>query len=101
MNGSELGSNCIKAIRDQLVPRYGGYLTVQGSLSQRQAGAFIVVDGRATYRDGNGRTGDIEFHCTMHPNGNVADAKYNSTTSLVEPSKTLRNAASLAYPSTP
>ena len=44
-----------------------------------QAGSFVMVDGNANVRDNQGRMGQIEYHCTMHPNGNVADSRYNVT----------------------
>jgi hypothetical protein len=69
--------NCQKAIRNQLVPQYGGSLTFQGQPSQNQGGSFVLVQGRANYRDGRGQTGQIQYNCTMHPNGNVAEATYN------------------------
>lgn len=69
--------NCQNAIRNQLVPQFGGNLSFKGTPSQNQAGSFVMVQGRANYRDGSGRSGDILYNCTMHPNGNVADAKYN------------------------
>lgn len=69
--------NCQNAIRKQLIPQYGGSLNFQGTPSQNQGGSFVMVQGRAYYRDRSGQTGNIQYNCTMHPNGNVADAKYN------------------------
>jgi hypothetical protein len=70
--------NCQNAIRNQLVPRYGGNLNFNGQPNAQPAGSFIMVQGQATYRDGSGKTGGIQYNCTMHPNGNVADAKYTT-----------------------
>ena len=69
--------NCQRDIRNKLVSQYGGNLNFQGTPSQNQAGSFVMVDGQAFYRDGSGRSGQIQYHCTMHPNGNVAESKYN------------------------
>jgi hypothetical protein len=69
--------NCQNAIREQLLPQYGGYLTFMGSANTQKAASFVMVSGRANYRDGSGQQGTIDYRCTMHPNGNVAEAKYN------------------------
>ena len=78
-NNNKIISNCQNAIRNKLVPQYGGYLTFKGNSNTQQAGSFVMVQGYATYRDGSGKTGDIEYNCTMHPNGNVADSRYRTT----------------------
>jgi hypothetical protein len=39
----------------------------------------VMVDGTANIRDNQGRMGQISYHCTMHPNGNVADSSFNVT----------------------
>jgi hypothetical protein len=44
-----------------------------------------MVQGSATYRDGSGKTGDIQYNCTMHPNGNVADSKYSANNAYPQP----------------
>ncbi len=77
--------NCQNAIRSKLVPQFGGTLTFNGAPSRKQAGSFVMVDGDANYRDGSGRQGRITYHCTMHPNGNVADSSYNVTSGNVGP----------------
>ena len=69
--------NCQNAIRNQLVGQRGGYLNFNGSPSTQPAASFISVQGQGTYRDPSGRTGQINYQCTMHPNGNVAEAKFN------------------------
>jgi len=38
-----------------------------------------MVDGTANVRDNQGRMGQIAYHCTMHPTGNVADSNYDVT----------------------
>ncbi len=70
--------NCQNSIRNKLVPQYGGYLTFNGQPQTQQGGSFIMVQGYANYRDGSGKTGNIQYNCTMHPNGNVADSRYTT-----------------------
>jgi hypothetical protein len=78
-------SNCQNAIRNKLVRQYGGNLTFKGRVDTQQAGSFIMVQGLANYRDGSGQTGDIQYNCTMHPNGNVADSKYKRVGNFAPP----------------
>jgi len=77
--------NCQNAIRGKLVPQFGGSISFKGTPSRRQAGSFIMVDGNATYRDRYNRQGNLTYHCTMHPNGNVADSSYNLTSGNFNP----------------
>jgi hypothetical protein len=77
--------NCQNAIRNKLVGQYGGNLTFRGQPQTQQAGSFIMVQGGANYRDGSGKTGDIQYNCTMHPNGNVADSKYTTSNPYPQP----------------
>lgn len=79
--------NCQKAIRNKLVPQWGGSLMYRGQPNTNPAGSFIMVQGNATYRDGSGRTGDIQYTCTLHPNGNVADSSYKVLTPNFTPQK--------------
>ena len=72
--------NCQNSIRDKLVPQYGGSLNFRGQPQTQQAGSFIMVQGYANYRDGSGKSGDIQYNCSMHPNGNVADSRYTTNT---------------------
>ena len=69
--------NCQNDIRNKLVRQSGGSMTFRGAPNTSQAGSFVMVRGPATYRDRSGRIGNISYQCTMHPNGNVADSKYN------------------------
>ena len=38
-----------------------------------------MVDGNARVQARNNQSGNINYHCTMHPNGNVADSNFNVT----------------------
>jgi hypothetical protein len=69
--------NCQNAIRNKLVSQNGGSLNFNGSPNTRPAGSSIMVQGQATYRDARGQVGTIQYNCTMHPNGNVADSSFN------------------------
>ena len=69
-------SNCQRNIRNQISSRYGGSVNFNGKPSQNKAGSFVMVDGNARVQARNS-WGNINYHCTMHPNGNVADSKYN------------------------
>jgi len=44
-----------------------------------KAGSFVMVDSTANVRDNQGRMGQISYHCSMHPNGNVAGSSYDVT----------------------
>ena len=74
--GNNLISNCQRNIRNQISSRYGGSVSFNGNPSQRQAGSFVMVDGNARVQARNS-WGNINYHCTMHPNGNVADSNIN------------------------
>ena len=76
--GNNLISNCQRNIRNQISSRYGGSVSFNGNPSQRQAGSFVMVDGNARVQARNS-WGNINYHCTMHPNGNVADSNFNVT----------------------
>ncbi len=68
-------SNCQRNIRNQISSRYGGSVNFNGKPSQNKAGSFVMVDGSARVQARNS-WGNINYHCTMHPNGNVADSNY-------------------------
>jgi hypothetical protein len=68
--------NCQRTIRNQISSRYGGSVNFNGQPSQNKAGSFVMVDGNARVQARN-TWGNINYHCTMHPNGNVADSNYN------------------------
>lgn len=70
--------NCQRTIRNQISSRYGGSVNFNGQPSQNKAGSFVMVDGNARVQ-ARDSWGNINYHCTMHPNGNVADSKYNLT----------------------
>jgi hypothetical protein len=71
-------SNCQRTIRNQVSSRYNGSVNFNGNPSQKKAGSFVVVDGNARVQARN-QWGNINYHCTMHPNGNVADSNFNVT----------------------
>ncbi len=71
--------NCQRAIRNQVSSRYGGSVSFNGQPSQKKGGSFVMVDGRARVQARNNQSGNIDYHCTMHPNGNVADSNFNVT----------------------
>lgn len=72
--------NCQGAIRSQVSSRYGGSsVSFNGQPKQSRGGSFVMVDGRARVQARNNQSGNIDYHCTMHPNGNVADSNFNVT----------------------
>ncbi len=71
--------NCQRAIRNQVASRYNGSVNFNGQPSQNRGGSFVMVDGRARVQARNNQWGNIDYHCTMHPNGNVADSNFNVT----------------------
>lgn len=68
--------NCQSAIRNQVSSRYGGSVAFNGQPSVSPAASFVMVDGSARVQARN-QSGNINYHCTMHPNGNVADSNIN------------------------
>ena len=72
--------NCQNNIRNKFNSQMrGASLNFIGAPSLNQAGSFVMVDGNANVRDNQGRVGQILYHCSMHPNGNVADSSYRVT----------------------
>ena len=72
--------NCQRTIRNQVSSRYrNASVNFNGQPNQNKAGSFVMVDGRANVRASSGQSGNINYHCTMHPNGNVADSKFDVT----------------------
>lgn len=71
--------NCQRAIRNQVAQRYNGSVSFNGQPNQNKAGSFVMVDGNARVQAKNNQWGSINYHCTMHPNGNVADSNFNVT----------------------
>ena len=69
--------NCQRVIRNQVASRYNGNVSFHGQPDVKPAAAFVMVDGRARVQARNGQWGNIDYHCTMHPNGNVADSNFN------------------------
>jgi hypothetical protein len=69
--------NCQNSIRNKLVGQRGGNLTFNGYPSTQPAASFLMVQGQGTYRDPSGRIGQISYQCTMHPNGNLAESRFN------------------------
>jgi len=73
-------SNCQNNIRNKVRQQIkNAQVNFNGQPSRNQAGSFVMVDGTANVRDNQGRSGQISYHCTMHPNGNVAESSYNVT----------------------
>ena len=72
--------NCQNNIRNKVRQQINGaQVNFNGQPSRNQAGSFVMVDGTASVRDNQGRNGQIAYHCSMHPNGNVADSNFNVT----------------------
>lgn len=71
--------NCQRAIRNQVSSRYGGSTNFNGQPSLNKGGSFVMVDGNARVQARNNQWGSITYHCTMHPNGNVADSNFKVT----------------------
>ena len=71
--------NCQNNIRNKISSQLGGSVNFHGSPSPRPAASFVMVDGTANVRDRQGRQGQIAYHCSMHPNGNVAESSFNVT----------------------
>ena len=72
--------NCQNNIRNKVRQKINNaQVNFNGQPSRNQGGAFVMVDGTANIRDNQGRMGQISYHCTMHPNGNVADSNFNVT----------------------
>jgi hypothetical protein len=72
--------NCQNNIRNKVRQQINNaQVSFNGQPSRSQGGSFVMVDGTANVRDNQGRMGQISYHCTMHPNGNVADSSYNVT----------------------
>jgi len=70
--------NCQRAIRNQVSGQYGGSVSFNGQPKVAQAASFVMVDGSGRVQAKN-QWGNINYHCTMHPNGNVADSNINVT----------------------
>jgi hypothetical protein len=70
--------NCQNTIRRKIQQDAGGAsVSFNGSPSTKQAASFVMVDGNGYGRASNGNQRTFTYHCTMHPNGNVADSSYN------------------------
>ena len=78
--------NCQRAVRNKVQGAAGGaQVNFNGTPSRNQAGSFIMIDGNGNARANNGKQGNFSYHCTMHPNGNVADSSYNFTSGNFNP----------------
>ncbi len=78
--------NCQNNIRNKVRSQTGGAnVSFNGNPSRNQGGSFVMVDGNGNARGNNGRQGNFSYHCTMHPNGNVADSSYNWTSGNFNP----------------
>lgn len=70
--------NCQNAIRRKIQQDTGGAsVSFNGSPKMSQGGSFVMVDGNGYGRANNGSQRTFSYHCTMHPNGNVAESTYN------------------------
>lgn len=70
--------NCQNDIRRKIQKDTGGAsVNFNGSPRTSKAGSFVMVDGNGSGRAGNGNQRTFTYHCSMHPNGNVADSSYN------------------------
>ena len=79
-------SSCLNVIRGKVQQQTGGaQVNFNGSPRANKAGSFVMVDGNGRARGNNGRQGDFSYHCTAHPNGNVADSSYNWTAGNLGP----------------
>jgi hypothetical protein len=77
---NNLVPNCQNNIRNKVRQQiHNAQVNFIGQPSRNQAGSFVMVDGTASIRDNQGRMGQISYHCSMHPTGNVADANFNVT----------------------
>ena len=83
---NNLVPNCQNTIRNNIRSQTGGAsVSFNGNPSRKQAASFVMVDGRGNARGNNGRQGNFNYHCTMHPGGNVADSNYNWTSGNFNP----------------
>ena len=77
---NNLVPNCQNNIRNKVRSQTGGAsVSFNGNPSRKQAASFVMVDGNGNARGNNGRQGNFSYHCTMNPNGNVADSDFNWT----------------------
>jgi hypothetical protein len=77
---NNLVPNCQNNVRNNVRSQTGGAnVSFNGNPSRRQAGSFVMVDGNGNARGNNGRQGNFSYHCSMNPNGNVADSNFNWT----------------------
>ncbi len=77
---NNLVPNCQNNIRRKIQQQAGGAtVNFNGMPSRNPAGSFVMVDGNGNARASNNRQGSFNYHCTMQPNGNVADSNFNWT----------------------
>ncbi|HEY4900923.1 MAG TPA: hypothetical protein VIH91_08915 [Terriglobales bacterium] len=83
---NNLVPHCQNNVRNKVRSQTGGAnVSFNGNPSRKQAASFVMVDGNGNARGSNGRQGNFTYHCTMHPNGNVADSNYNWTSGNFNP----------------
>jgi hypothetical protein len=76
---SNIIPNCQNTIRRKIQQQArGANVNFNGQPSRNQGGSFVMVDGNGNARANNGQ-GNFNYHCTTHPNGNVADSSFNWT----------------------
>jgi hypothetical protein len=77
-NKNNVVMNCQNTIRRKIQQDAGGAsVNFNGSPRVNKAGSVVMVDGNGNGRANNGNQRSFTYHCTMHPNGNVADSSYN------------------------
>jgi hypothetical protein len=76
---SNVVPNCQRVIRNKIASQYNGSVNFSGQPRQNRGGSFVMVDGNARVQARNNQWGNITYHCTMHPNGNVADSNFKVT----------------------
>jgi hypothetical protein len=74
---SNLVPNCQNAIRNQMGSQYGGSVYFNQNPNLQRSGRLVSIQGMANYRDRRGRTGDVQYNCTLTSSGGVTQASYN------------------------
>jgi hypothetical protein len=70
--------SCQNNIRQKIQQDSGGAsVNFNGSPRVSKAGSFVMVDGNGSGRANNGNQRTFTYHCSMNPNGNVAESSYN------------------------
>jgi len=77
-NNQQAVPRCQRAVRDKLIPQYGGNIRYSGTPETWDAGnGEIGIKGRARYTDRTGIAGDIDYECRyQQTNGQIKVATY-------------------------